>query len=123
MMMMKMTGMANKLFTKFVNITPFFLVILSGVFAYASNQGWYSEYYRYLGDMVGYSIITNLVFLKHYNRKEFCNPTKVCVYGLLFMNIVNLLVNSGIIMGRFWYDIAISFLVILILITGYIKRW
>lgn len=115
--------MVKKYFTYLINITPFVMIVASGVFAYFSHKGWFVEVYRYLGDSIGYSILTNLVFIKYYHRKAYCNPTKLSVYGLLLMNVINLFVIMGVIQGRYWYDIAISFTVIGVILIGVIKRW
>lgn len=113
----------EKLLTKTVNIAPFIMIIISGLSAYLWHQEYYPEIYKYLGDSMGYSILTNLVFLKYYQRKAYCNPTKIAVYGLLLMNVVSLLVRSDVLPGRYWYDIAIGFTVLIIIIIGVIKRW
>lgn len=109
--------------TKLVNILPFIMVGVTALCAYASQTGVYYEVFKYLPDSVGYSIFTNLVFLKHFQRKAYCNPTKACVYGLLIMNVVSLLVKSGLIIGSNWYDIWITFIVIGVILIGYLKRW
>ncbi len=117
------TNKPSNFFTKFINIVPFVMIIASGAFAYISQSGFYHNIFKYLPDSIGYSIITNLVFLKHYHRKAYCNPTKASVYGLLIMNVVSLLVKSKAIEGSNWYDIAITAVVIGIILIGYLKRW
>ncbi len=113
----------NKHFTSLINVIPFIMIILSCAMAYISSTGFYHSAFKYLPDSIGYSVITNLVFLKHFQRKAYCNPTKACVYGLLLMNIVSLLVKSKLIIGSNWYDISITFIVLGIILIGYIKRW
>jgi len=113
----------NKTLNSIVNKIPFVMITTSGIFAYISHLGFYKEIYHFLGDIIGYSIITNIVFIKHYHREAFCNPTKASVYGLLLMNVVNLIVLSELIQGRYWYDIVITFAVLGIILIGYLKRW
>ncbi len=99
------------------------MIAASGILAYISTTEFYHSSFKYLGDLIGYSIITNLVFLKVYQRKAYCNPTKAAVYGLLLMNIISILVKSDILQGRYWYDIAISLVIFLIIVIRLVKRW
>ena len=99
------------------NKTPFILLGFSLLFSICSYFEWYFIAFKYLGDLIGYSLFTNIFMFFYYNRKAFCTSTKIAVLGLISLNIFNLLylyldINGGL------YDlliIAITFFVLIYL--------
>ena len=76
----------------------------------------YVYFYKYLGDLVGYSIVTNLFMLSVYMNKKYCTSTKIAVIGLIALNILNLIWLSFGIDGIV-YDFVLLLIIIFILIT------
>ena len=101
--------------------SPFILLTFSLVFAICSYFGFYSSIFVYLGDVVGYSIITNVFMYGYYMNRHFCVSTKVAVLGLFSLNVFSLLqkyFNVNLIV----YDIFIIFIVIMIISFLKIKK-
>lgn len=119
---MKMNRNIQNIFTAFVNVAPFLLLAATITSAVIVHFDFYIKWFIYLGDILGYSIFTNLVFLKIYHRKSFCNPTKIAVYGLIAMNIVSI-ITRGTQYYNTMYDILIGFIVFLIIIVSKVKKW
>lgn len=95
--------------------TPFILIILSLLFSICSYFDFYLDVFKYLGDVVGYSLLTNIFMYSYYMNKHFCASTKIAVLGLFFLNIFNLFwlyfeINGGM------YDLLILLIVIFIII-------
>ena len=109
----------NNAFTVFVNIAPFLLLTAAMASAVMSRFDFYGNWY---GDIFGFSIVTNLVFLRIYLRKAYCNPTKVAVYGLLLMNII-FIVIGGTQYYSTMYDIGIGIVAFIIIIITKVKKW
>lgn len=66
------------------------MLALSGLTGLLYYFGFYSEIYNYLSDVMGYSILGNLVMYKYYSNKKFCDTTRIAVLGLIFMNLTSL---------------------------------
>ncbi len=79
------------MYQKFVNYAPFFMLVYSGISGFMSSLEVYVLAFRVLPDLIGYSIFTNLLMLKIYNPKRYCKTTRLAVYGLIAMNLINLL--------------------------------
>ena len=95
--------------------TPFILLGVSFIFAVCSYFKWYKEYWDYLGELVGYSFVTNIFLFLYYNNKAFCSSTKIAVLGLFALNIMGLLkvrfdINGGL------YDLLLLTIVFFVLI-------
>lgn len=73
------------------NKTPFLLLFFSAVFTVCSYFEFYISAFQYLGDITGYSIVTNLFMYSYYMNKRYCTETKVAVLGLFSLNICNLI--------------------------------
>lgn len=112
----------NKIFNWLVSVAPFLMLYATFATAVVSSLDWYLGIYKYLPDSIGYSILTNLVFIKYYFRKAYCNPTKVAVVGLLVMNLLSI-VTKGLDFYNSMYDIVIGFFAIVTIIIFKIKRW
>ena len=89
------------------------MIILSLILSVFAYFDLYRSIYGYLGDLFGYSFATNLFMLLVFSDKKYCFTVKVSVYGLLFLNLFNLLYKIVEIDG-FVYDIYVCVLVILI---------
>jgi hypothetical protein len=102
-----------------ITIIPFlmlFVTALSGVF---SSYEFYKKIQPFLGDSIGYSITTNIVFIFLYFRKSFCYQTKIAVLGLLIMNIISLIFSAS----ETWiynkmYDIWLSLIIFAIIVLN-----
>ena len=95
------------------------MIAISGITGLLSHFNFYHEIYFYLSDLVGYSILTNIVMCKIYISKRYCNSTKLAVYGLVFMNLTSIIGNL-LNMYSPLYDTYIF--VFIILLIGYIKN-
>lgn len=79
------------MYKNFVNIAPFVMLVITGLSGLFSSLGWYSVFFNYLPDLLGYSIFTNLIMLRVYNAKTYCHTTRLAVYGLIAMNLTSLI--------------------------------
>lgn len=95
------------------------MIGISGLAGLLSHFDFYPEIYFYLSDLVGYSILTNIVMCRVYISKRYCNSTRLAVYGLVFMNLTSIIGNF-LEMYSPLYDTYI--LVFIILLIGYIKN-
>lgn len=107
------------MYRKFIDIAPFLMLLITGVTAFSSSMEWYHKIFSYLPDTVGYSIITNLVFLKVYQNKKYCHSTRVAVYGLILMNVVSFLTKKTIYYNTL-HDVYITIAVIFVVL--YLKN-
>ena len=102
--------------------TPFILLTASLIFAISSYFGFYVSIFVYLGDILGYSIMTNLFMYAYYMNNHFCTSTKVAVLGLFALNIFSLLqkyFNLELIV----YDIFICIIAIFVISFLKINKW
>mgnify|MGYP003644646418 FL=1 len=51
----------------------------------------FKHYSYYFGDLIGYSIFTNIFMLSWYLNKKYCDATKICVLGLIALNMYSLI--------------------------------
>ncbi len=101
-----------------LTIIPFIMLFLTGLSGLVYETDWYNNNFMYLGDAVGYSILTNLGFLLIYTRKSFCVQTKIAVFGLLVMNVISLMFIHNDWLYDKIYDLWITiFLTIVITLT------
>jgi len=95
-----------------------FVSALSGVF---SSYEFYKYVEIYLGDIIGYSIITNIVFIFLYFRKSFCKQVKMAVIGLSAMNVISIIfAQSGWVYDKI-YDLWISLIILVFIIFNTIN--
>lgn len=97
------------------NYTPFIMLSYSLVFAVCSYFEFYISLFNYLGDLIGFSIFTNVFMLAVYWNKKYCASTKICVLGLIALNICNMIykyfdVNYAL------YDIYLILTIFMVLI-------
>lgn len=100
----------------FRNKAPFILLAFNLLLIGCKFLGIYSNLYIYLGDLVGYSIVTNLFMYSVYMNKKYCTATKIAVIGLIVLNILNLIWLAFSINGLV-YDFVLILIIIFILIT------
>tara|TARA_R110000824_G_scaffold199520_1_gene383492 strand:+ start:186 stop:581 length:396 start_codon:yes stop_codon:yes gene_type:complete len=56
-----------------------------------AKDSYFKHYSYYFGDLIGYSIFTNLFMLSVYLNKKYCDATKICVLGLIALNMYSLI--------------------------------
>jgi hypothetical protein len=100
---------------------PFVLLFLNLVFVVLSYFEWYHESFIYLGNICGYSILTNLFMYNVYMNKKYCVPTKFAVLGLFLLNIFDIIYLAFNISGAI-YDIFLILTIILVLTFLKIKK-
>jgi len=93
---------------------PFIILGYSFVFAVFSHFDFYFDFYRFLPDLLGFSVFTNLFMYSVYMNKKYCTATKFCVLGLIALNIFNLVYEIFGISGAI-YDIYLLTIVCLVL--------
>lgn len=104
----------KKAFFAFTNWIPFIMVGLTALSAGMWVFDFYSsQVYRILSHTMGYSLLTNLVFLRLFWRRHYCNPTKASVLGLIAMNLFGLLWPKP--EYYVWFDIIVAIIVLFIL--------
>jgi len=114
--------MVKRIFNKLVNIAPILMVGVTFLTGILSRFDFYSGIYPYLGDTLGYSLLTDLIFVKYYFRTRFCNPTKIAVVGLISMNLITLLtINTEHYQSL--SDIYVSGIVLILVGVYKLKRW
>jgi hypothetical protein len=61
--------------------------------AYILHEGYtpFKYYSQFMGDWVGYSLLTDAFMLAVYMNKRYCDATKICVLGLIALNMFNLI--------------------------------
>ena len=105
--------------TRFTDIAPFILLILTGVTGLISSLGLYNPLATYLSDTIGYSLILNYILLKRvYNHPKYCDTTRIAVYGLMMMNVVSLITKNT----RFYNTVHDTFITLIILSIVYYLR-
>jgi len=87
-----------------------------------SNFDFYSDLFIYLPDILGYSILTNLVFLSHFSFNKYCNVTRTAVWGLLVMNLVSIATKNTQYYSSL-YDIYIIGAAVITMAIFKFKRW
>jgi len=95
--------------------TPFIILSYSFLFAFASYFEFYFVWYKYLPDLLGYSVYTNLFMLAVYWNKKYCVSTKICVIGLVLLNLFNI-AYTYFNLSYALYDIYIILVIFIILI-------
>lgn len=108
---------------KLITLVPFvmlFLSLMSGIF---SSTDWYRVIAPYLGDTVGFSMLTNLVFMFIYFRRSFCDETKIAVSGLMVMSVLGLVLKLTGLPYNYTYDMVICSIVSTLCLIMLYKRW
>ena len=95
------------------------MLAISAICALCSYFSFYPSIFRYLPDLVGYSIITNLFMISVYMNKRYCDATKVCVLGLIALNMFSL-ISYGFEFYAPVYDLYIITIIFIVAIL--IKR-
>lgn len=95
---------------------------VTGWSGYVSSTQGYKTIFPYLGDILGYSILTNIVFIFLYFRKSFCVPVKVAVLGLLGMNMVSIIFKGFGATYNGMYDFYITLFIVLVSLLT-LKKW
>lgn len=67
------------------------MLFLTGITGLLSSCEIYHQYFKYLPDIFGYSLFTNLIFLRVYSNKKYCHATIFAVYGLIAMNLISII--------------------------------
>lgn len=109
------------MYRKFVDIAPFimlFATAILGVFAYFES---YSVLFKYLSDVLGYSLFTNVIMLRIYRSKRYCDTTRIAVYGLIAMNLVSLITLDTIYYNRL-NDVYITIVVSVVVLHSIKKK-
>ena len=112
----------QKILSKIVGVTPFIMLGATFIFSFCSYLDFYTELFVYLPDILGYSILTNLVFLYHFSFNKYCNVTRSAIWGLLVMNIVSIATKNTEYYNVL-YDIYIVAVTIITMIIFKVKRW
>ena len=97
------------------------MLFITAISGYCSSIEYYNVVFKYLGDLVGYSILTNIVFIFLYFRKSFCLQTKIAVLGLLFMNVLSIVFNYNEVFYNGLYDLWITLIILLIIFISILK--
>lgn len=108
----------NRLYRWLTDKAPFIMLVLSGLSGLSYHFDFYPEVYFYLSDLVGYSVLSNLVMCRVYTSRKYCNSTRIAVLGLLFMNVTSMLGNFLDIYSPL-YDTYI--VVIILTMVGYVS--
>lgn len=108
----------NRLYRWITDKAPFIMLAVSGIAGFFSHFDFYPEVYFYLSDLIGYSLLTNLVMCRIYKSKKYCNSTRLAVYGLMFLNVTSMLGNFLQIYSPL-YDTYI--VVIMLAMIGYVS--
>ena len=85
---------------------PVTLLVISFALSVLSYFGFYPKVYEYLGDIVGYSILTSIYMISVVSNFRYCLSVKIACYGLLILNVFNLIYSYLGINGDL-YDILI----------------
>lgn len=68
-------------------------IILSVFIDLLENFEIYNELYGFLSDIIGYSIVTNLVMLFYGKVHKYCISNIIALWTLLSLNIINIIYN------------------------------
>ncbi len=80
------------LLDRYIYLVPIFMLLITLVTNFVDyNKGVYN--YVVLGNGVGYSIATNIVFFYHFNftNKHYCWFTRKTPIGLLLVNVIDMI--------------------------------
>lgn len=100
---------------------PFLILAYTLVFTVASYFDFYLTWYKYLPDLLGYSLMTNLFMFSVYMNKRYCTATKVCVLGLIALNLFNLVYKTFDINGIVYDIYLILIIAVLSILINYKK--
>tara|TARA_R110002020_G_scaffold334555_4_gene549835 strand:+ start:9816 stop:10145 length:330 start_codon:yes stop_codon:yes gene_type:complete len=106
---------------KIITAIPFLMLFVTAISGYCSSIDYYNVVFKYLGDIIGYSIVTNIVFMFLYFRKSFCLQTKIAVCGLLFMNVLSIFFSYNNILYNGLYDFWITLILLVIILISIFK--
>ena len=100
---------------------PFVLFGVTILFTIAKYYEFYATWFYYLPDLLGYSLFTNLFMLSVYMNKRYCDATKVCVLGLIALNLYNI-ASIGMDHYEVFYDFYIIMITIVIMGVYFLKK-
>ena len=106
---------------KIITAIPFFMLFITATSAYCSYLDYYNNIFIYLGDLFGYSITTNIVFVFLYFRKSFCIQTKIAVLSLLLMNVISVIFAHNNIIYNGVYDLWITMITLIMIMMTILK--
>lgn len=100
--------------------TPFILLASNLILVICQYLGIYNNTLYVLGNLVGYSIITNLDMFDKYNNRKYCTSTKFVILGLISLNIFDCVwwffdVNGVV------YDLFLIIIILLVLVIHKFK--
>lgn len=75
---------------KMAMYAPFMMLgvtLLTSLVRFSDN---YYEIFNYLSQIIGYSILTGLVFLRHAIANRYCTYSLISIYSLLLLNTTNI---------------------------------
>ena len=112
----------QKTISNIIKVIPFIMIGVTLMCSICSNFNFYSDLFVYLPDILGYSVLTNLVFLYHFSFNKYCNVTRAAVWGLLLMNVVSIATKNTEYYSNL-HDIYIGAAIVSIVIIFKVKRW
>lgn len=75
----------------FVKAIPFIMLGACFIFSFLVHMPIYAKIYRYLANIVGFSIFTNCFFLYFIVRNNMCAYSFVATIGLVCLNLLNII--------------------------------
>ena len=95
---------------------PFIMLGYSFLFAVLSYfDALYEPLYPYLSQSLGFSLFTNAFMYSVYMNKKYCTATKICVLGLVVLNLFNIMYYAVNIDGLI-YDIYLTIIISVVLL-------
>ncbi len=71
----------------FIMLVPFIMLLVSAVSCYFPDS---NKLFIITSNLFGFSIITNLYFLFYAYKHRFCTYSKISIYTLILLNILNI---------------------------------
>lgn len=102
------------------NNMPFIMLGITFLFTILELFPFYNHIYMYLGDIFGYSLITNFFMFLVYFNKRHCDSLKIAVLGLALMNVFSL-VSIGFDFYSVLYNIILEAIILTVVINHIIK--
>jgi len=107
-----------KRFQKYIYLIPIIQIITTFVVSFFDLT---NDDFVYLGNSVGYSVATGLVYVAYFWNPSFCLFTRFSAIGLLLMAFYNLIAFcTSYNIYAYWFDRIIF--VIVLLLTAFLPR-
>lgn len=106
---------------KIIMLIPF---VMLGVTTFTTLIKWFDTYsiiYNYFSQIIGYSILTNLFFLKFANYHRFCIYSKISINSLLILNFLSIFSMAFGVSNDFYYMVFDSIIVVCMMLIAIIK--